>query len=112
SGSRAKSPSGVIPAPAALAQARAADEAAAEAEVDAPPESDDAHGDAHAEEPAPRRPRRTALWAALALIPLGAAAAFVLVPRTRQSPADRIAAAEAAQDRATRVARLAPLTTA
>lgn len=119
SGPRAKSPSGVIPAPAAVAQARAADEAAAvqaDLEADALAEASagagEAHADAPAEEAAPRRPRRTLLWAALALIPLAAAAAFVLVPRTRQSPADRIAAAEAVQDRATRVARLAPLAAA
>src|SRR6185295_17577384 len=115
SGSRAKSPSGVIPAPAAIAQARAADEAAAvqaEPEADAPADPSPEAGDAHAEESAPRRPRRTALWAALALIPLAAAAAFVLMPRTRQSTADRLAAAAATQDRATRVAKLAPLTAA
>jgi serine/threonine protein kinase/tetratricopeptide (TPR) repeat protein len=61
------------------------------------------------EEAAPRRPRRIALWAGVALVPIAAAAAFVLVPRTRQSVADRIQAAQATDDRAVRIARLAPL---
>jgi eukaryotic-like serine/threonine-protein kinase len=95
SGSRARSNPGDVPAP---DQA----EAAADAHADAPAE-------AAAEPHAPRRGRRLALWAALALVPIAAGAAFVLVPRTRQSPADRLAAAEATQDRAARVAKLASL---
>jgi Flp pilus assembly protein TadD len=96
SGTRPRSASGPQPVPPAAAPEPAPAEVAPEA----------------VGEETPRRRSRAALWAALALIPIAAGAAFALMPRTRQSPADRLAAAEATRDRAARVAALAPLATA
>jgi len=87
---RASGPRGGVPAPAAV---------------------EPAPSDELLAEHAPRRARVGLRAAVLVLLAAAGGGAFVLAPRMRQSPADRLAVAQATQDRSVRISRLASLAT-